>query len=415
MVRIRPFRSLLPNSDIVQRFVCPPYDVMDTEEARSMAGPESFLHVIRSEIDFPQGQDPYAAAVYDRAAANLEAMQRNGTLVRDTEPCLYIYRLTASGRSQTGIAALSHIDDYLEDRIKKHEFTRPEKEEDRLRHIDRTACNSEPVFFAYRSERAPRIEEILGHVTSAQPDYDVTTDDSVRHEIFRLPPGALQDELLALYGGLDAVYIADGHHRSASTVRVGASRRAAQRAAGDAAELPCEWFLSVTFPSSHLAIMPYNRVVRDLHGLSLDAFLNRTSQGFACERRAKKSPEAHRIDMYAKGEWYSLTARLELYAEADAVSRLDVALLQTHVLGPILGVDDPRTSDRIKFVGGIRGEDELVRLVDSGAWAVAFSMCPTPIDALFEVADAGNTMPPKSTWFEPKLRSGFLIHRLDSF
>lgn len=415
MVRIRAFRSLLPAADLAPRFVCPPYDVMDTEEARSMAGPESFLHVIRSEIDFSPGQDPYAAAVYDRAAANLEAMQQSGVLVRDAEPCIYVYRLTAFGRSQTGIAALSHIDDYLEDRIKKHEFTRPEKEEDRLRHIDRTGCNSEPVFFAYRSEQAPGIEAILAHITAGTPAYDVTTDDGVRHELFRLPPCAQQEELLSLYRGLDSVYIADGHHRSASTVRVGVARRAAARQAGNTSELPCEWFLSVTFPSSHLAIMPYNRVVKDLQGMTTDGLLKRIATAFACEKRTRTAPEPHRIDMYLREGWYSLTVRPELYAGGDAVSRLDVALLQTHLLGPVLGVDDPRTSDRIKFVGGIRGEEELVRLVDSGEWAVAFSMCPTPIDALFEVADAGRTMPPKSTWFEPKLRSGFLIHRLDSF
>lgn len=411
-MRFQPFAAYLPNKEKASAIVCPPYDVMDTEEARAMAGPDSFLHIIRSEIEFPPEQDAHADVIYDRAAENLKRWIDAGLLFRDDAESLYLYRLTAFGRSQTGIAGRSHIDDYVEGRIKRHEFTRPDKEEDRLRHIDRTGCNTEPVFFAYRSEAAPRIEEILTEQTKRPADYDVTTDDGVRHEIFRIAPGAVQTELLDLYRKLDAVYIADGHHRTASTVRVGLQRREQASSAGQSVtELsPFQYFLSVTFPSAQLHIMPYNRIVKDLNGLSPSDFLAALRRlGSLKERTATKS-DLHRIDIYIDKKWYEFHPNR---VPADVLKGLDVAVLQDQVLSPILGIDDPRTSSRIAFVGGIRGEAELTRKVDSGEWAVAFSMHATPIDALFLVADAGEVMPPKSTWFEPKLRTGFFVNSLE--
>lgn len=411
-MRFQPFAAYLPNKEKASAIVCPPYDVMDTEEARAMAGPDSFLHIIRSEIEFPPEQDAHADVIYDRAAENLKKWIDAGLLFRDDAESLYLYRLTAFGRSQTGIAGRSHIDDYVEGRIKRHEFTRPDKEEDRLRHIDRTGCNTEPVFFAYRSEAAPRIEEILTEQTKRPADYDVTTDDGVRHEIYRIAPGAVQSELLDLYRKLDAVYIADGHHRTASTVRVGLQRREQASSAGQSVtELsPFQYFLSVTFPSAQLHIMPYNRIVKDLNGLSPSDFLAALRRlGSLKERTATKS-DLHRIDIYIDQKWYEFHPN---QVPGDVLKGLDVAVLQDQVLAPLLGIDDPRTSSRIAFVGGIRGEAELTRKVDSGEWAVAFSMHATPIDALFLVADAGEVMPPKSTWFEPKLRTGFFVNSLE--
>ncbi len=411
MMRFQPFAAYLPNKEKASAIVCPPYDVMDTEEARAMAGPDSFLHIIRSEIEFPPEQDPHADVIYDRAAENLKRWIDRGLLVRDDAECLYLYRLTGYGRSQTGIAGRSHIDDYVEGRIKRHEFTRPEKEEDRLKHIDRTGCNTEPVFFAYRSEASPRIEEILKEQTQRPADYDVTTDDGVRHEIFRIAPGPVQQELLSLYRSLDAVYIADGHHRTASTVRVGLHRREQARAAGQtiSEDAPYQYFLSVTFPSNQLHIMPYNRVVKDLNGLSASAFIEALSKLGSLQKRSATSSELHRIDVYLDKTWYEFRPS---HLPDDILQGLDVAILQDQVLAPLLGIDDPRRSSRIAFVGGIRGEEDLMRRVDSGEWAVAFSMHATPIDALFAVADAGEVMPPKSTWFEPKLRTGFLVNSL---
>lgn len=411
-MKFRPFASYLPLKEKVANIVCPPYDVVDTQEARLLAGPDSFLHIIRSEIELSDDVDPHSNQVYDLAANNLNQWISKGLLFKDSELCLYLYRLTAFGRSQTGIAGVSFIDDYLQDKIKKHEFTRPDKEEDRRRHIDRTGCNTEPVFFAYRSEAAPRIEEILQSQTSRSADYDVTTEDKVRHEIFRIPVGKVQDELVSLYQNLDSVYIADGHHRTASTVRVGISRR-------DQAKLQnkpvtendeYQWFLSVTFPSNQLFIMPYNRLVKDCNGYSVDEFLLKLKQIGSVTKRQATTTELHRIDFYLEKEWYSFRPNS---IESDVLKSLDVAILQDQILSPILGIDDPRTSERISFVGGIRGEKELVTKVDSGDWTVAFSLHATPIQSLFDIADSGNVMPPKSTWFEPKLRSGFFVHSLN--
>ena len=406
------FRAYLPNKEYAAEIVCPPYDVIDTDEARSMATDRSFLHVIRSEIEFAKDQDPHADIIYQRAADNLKRFIDSGLMSRDEHESLYLYKLTAFGRSQTGIAGRSHIDDYLQGSIKKHEFTRPDKEEDRLRHIEKTGCNTEPVFFAYRSESAPAIETILESETKRPADYDITTDDGVRHQIYQIGPGKVQDQLLSEYRNLNCVYIADGHHRSASTVRVGVQKREEALAkAGEVSETaPFQYFLSVTFPSSQLSIMAYNRIVKDLNGRTADEFIDAVTKLGRVEKRAGKvASELHRIDFYINSTWYSFWPST---IPADPLQSLDVALLQDQLLKPFLAIDDPRTSDRIAFVGGIRGEAELERRVHSGEWALAFSMHPTPIDALFLVADQGEVMPPKSTWFEPKLRTGFFVNSI---
>ncbi len=406
-MKLSPFSAIRPRPDLAAEVVCLPYDVMNTNEAREMAAgkPSSFLHIIRSEIELPDSADPHTDAVYQLAKKNFETMIADGRLVRESGPCLYVYRLVKDGRNQTGLAALNHIDDYLEDKIKKHELTRRDKEEDRLHHIDTTGANCEPVFLAYKSAEQPEIAKILNDVADHEkPLYDVTPEDGVRHLVYAIPAGEKQTKLKSLYESLSCVYIADGHHRSASTVRVGKMRREKQGAGSH------EWFLAVTFPDADLRIMPYNRVVKDLHGNSKDQFFEKIRAAFDVSE-GKAGAALHTVNMYLGGKWYGLRAKPETYSAADAIGRLDVSILQTRLLDPILGIQDPRTSERIAFVGGIRGEQELIKLVDSGEWAVAFSMYPTSMQELFDIADAGQIMPPKSTWFEPKLRSGFLVHK----
>lgn len=406
-MKLSPFAAVRPRSDLAAEVVCLPYDVMNTAEAREMAHgkPSSFLHIIRSEIELPDTADPHTDAVYQLAKKNLETMLSDGRLLRESGPCLYVYRLVKDGRNQTGLAALNHIDDYLQDKIKKHELTRRDKEEDRLHHIDTTGANCEPVFLAFKSGEQPEIARILNEVADKEkPLYDVTPEDGVRHLVYAIPAGEKQDKLKSLYESLSCVYIADGHHRSASTVRVGKARR---EASGPGSH---EWFLAVTFPDADLRILPYNRVVKDLNGLSKEAFFEKVKKSFQLSE-GKSNPALHTVHMYLDHQWYTLTAKEETYKGADAIGRLDVSILQNQLLDPILGIADPRTSERVAFVGGIRGEGELIKLVDSGAWAVAFSMYPTSMQELFDIADAGQIMPPKSTWFEPKLRSGFLVHK----
>lgn len=408
-MKLSPFRAIRPRADLAQEVACLPYDVMNTDEARQMAQgkPSSFLHIIRSEIDLSPDIDVHSEPVYQKAKENLLAMLKDGRMQQEDAGCLYVYRLTKDGRKQTGLAALNHIDDYIADLIKKHELTRPDKEEDRLRHIDTTGANCEPVFLAHKHTAAPGIAEILNQTADRGPAlYDVLAEDGVRHQIYAIRPGETQDKLKALYESLPCVYIADGHHRSASTVRVGRMRREKSGAGLH------EWFLAVTFPDVDLRIMPYNRVVKDLNGLSAEELLKRIEKDF--EVTKGRLPDAlHTVHMYLGRQWYALRARAHTYA-ADAIGRLDVSILQNYVLAPHLGINDPRTSERIAFVGGIRGEEELIRLVDGGEFALAFSMHATSMQELFDIADAGQIMPPKSTWFEPKLRSGLLLHRFES-
>lgn len=412
MVRISPFRAFRPRPIDAAQLVSVPYDVVDRDEARQLAegNPLSFLRVVRSELELPDDTDPYSDQVYDLARANLNKLIDSGSLFRETEPCLYVYRLTYQGNSQTGLVCRVHSDDYVEGRVKKHELTRPEKENDRTRHVDHLGVNAGPVFLAHRAEQETEIQEILERYCQDEgPLYDISRSDGVRHEIFRVEPGEDQERLVRLFSFLPAVYIADGHHRAASAANVCRMRR--ERSSAQSA--PHDWFLAVSFPDTQLRILPYNRVVRVDEGFDHASFRKALAELFTISE-GRPPLELHDMRLYAAGKWLHLRARPALYQNADEIESLDVAILGKHVLAPLLGIADQRTSDRIHFVGGIRGDQELERLVDSGRYQLAFAMFPTTMQQLLAVADAGKIMPPKSTWFEPKLCSGFLINSLDS-
>ncbi len=414
MVRISPFRAYRPQAGVAGQLVSVPYDVVDREEARALAAgnPLCFLRVVRSDLEFPDDVDPYSPAIYDRARDNFQRLLADGALFREAEPCLYVYRLTFQGRSQTGLVCRVHADDYLEGRIKKHELTRPDKEQDRTRHVDHLGINAGPVFLAHRSEQEPEIQEILEtYCSGEEPLYDLTRADGVRHEVFRVEPGEGQERLVRLFSFLPALYIADGHHRAASAANVCAARR--QRQGGGSTDAAAhDWFLAVSFPDRELRILPYNRVIRAPDGFDSQTFLTKLEGDFEVVRK-ERPIELHEVRLFLDGRWIHLRARPHTYEGADAIESLDVAILGRRVLKPLLGIEDQRTSDRISFVGGIRGDQELERLVNSGRYTLAFSMFPTTMDQLLAVADAGKIMPPKSTWFEPKLCSGFLVNSLN--
>jgi uncharacterized protein (DUF1015 family) len=393
--------------------VAPPYDVVSTEEARVRASgkPWSFLHISKPEIDLPSGTDPYAPGVYAKAAENLRRMLAEGVLVRDPTPCYYAYCLVMDGHAQTGVVAAASVAAYDANRIRRHELTRPDKEDDRVRQIEALNAQTGPVLLAYPV--APAIDAILAEATRHAPDADVQADGGVRHTVWPIRAPDAVTAMTAAFDTLPALYIADGHHRSAAASRVAAARRAANaRPTGDESY---EYFLAVAFPYRQMRILDYNRVVRDLNGLSLDAFLARLAAAttvFPADGAVR--PTRHgELGLYAAGRWHRLVLRPELAEVADPVARLDVSLLSQHVLGPILGIHDLRTDKRIDFVGGIRGLAELERRVDSGEMAAAFSLYPTRMEDLMAVADSGQMMPPKSTWFEPKLADGLVSHVLD--
>jgi len=414
MVRIKPFRAYIPNNQFVHEIICPPYDVIDTEEAREIVnqkGKRSFIRVIRSEVDFSEDFNPYDSKVYEKAKENLYDFIKNHYFIQEQEEVFFIYQLEWKGHSQSGIVGLTHIDDYLNNKIKKHEFTRPEKEEDRFRHIDITGFNCEPVFFAFKSEDAKPLEDFINEsiLNKEYLIYDIVDDYSVRHRIFRLKENEQKSFIIKLFSQLPAIYIADGHHRTASTVKAGLKRK--ENDSSYNAEKSYNYFLSVTFPSQQLKILPYNRVVKDLNSLTKEEFFHKIQEKFTIQK-GKSNLKLHEFNMYLEGEWYCLKLK-DLFLRKGEVENLDVSYLQDYLLDPILNIKDPRTSDRIHFVGGIKGEEELERLVNTGKWKVAFSLFPTPIEALFKVADAGKVMPPKSTWFEPKLKSGFFLYHID--
>jgi uncharacterized protein (DUF1015 family) len=408
-MRIHAYRALRPRADVVSRVAAPPYDTVDTAEALQMAGdnPMSFLHVNHSEIDLPAGTNPYAEEVYAKAAENFRRFVAEGWLVREDRPLLYLYAQTMGTHTQTGLVCCCHVEDYVRDVIKKHEFTRKDKEDDRTKHTAALNANVGPVFIAYRDVDA--IRSVLAPIPEkTAPLYDFVDELNVRHRVWTVEDVATVQRLFAEQ--VPVAYIADGHHRSASAVRVGTERRAARPPLGGEAE--SDWFLSVLFPASELRILPYNRVVKDLNGRSPEEFLAELRSMFSVEENAAPSPASpRRASLYLGGKWHGLA--WPDVAGGNPVDQLDVSVLQNRVLGPLLGIDDPRTSGRIKFVGGIRGPEELVRLVDEKGYAVAFSMYPTTVDQLMAIADAGQIMPPKSTWFEPKLRTGLLSHELD--
>ena len=408
-MRIHAYSALRPRPDLAGQVAAPPYDTVDTAEAAQLAAgnPMSFLHVNHSEIDLPAGTDLYADAVYAKAAENLAAFTKNGWLVREDRPLMYLYAQTMGAHVQTGLVCCAHIDDYIKDVIKKHELTRKDKEDDRTKHTATINANIGPVFIAYRD--VPEIRAALAPIPKkSAPLYDFVDELQVRHHVWPVENAAAIEKLFA--EKVPVSYIADGHHRSASAVRVGAERRAATPKHTGNEEY--NWFLSVIFPASELKILPYNRAVKDLNGLSPEEFLKEIRAIFTVTDNADPSPASPRhVSMYLGKKWYGLS--WPEVKSSNPVDLLDVSTLQNGVLHPLLGIDDPRTNNRIKFIGGIRGPQELVRLVDQKGYAVAFSMYPTTVDQLMAIADAGQIMPPKSTWFEPKLRTGLLSHELD--
>ncbi len=406
---IQPFAALRPASGRADDVVAPPYDVLSTAEARERARgrPWSFLHISKPEIDLPAGTDPYAPEVYAKAAENLHAMVAAGVLARDPAPCYYAYRIVMGDHGQTGLVAAAAVADYDSNRIRKHEFTRPDKEDDRVRQIDALDAQTGPVLLAYPN--APEVDAMLAAATAGTPDSDATLD-GVRHTLWVIRDAAAQARLTAAFNAMPALYIADGHHRSASASRIAAARRAANPAhTGTEAY---NFFLSVIFPAHEMRIMDYNRVIADLNGLTADAFLARIAGTFGVEPATAAKPEhPGTFGLYLAGKWYRLAIRPDLIP-ADPVGRLDVSLLQNNLIAPILGIDDPRRDTRIDFVGGIRGLAELERRVDSGEMALALALHPTRMEDLMAVADANAVMPPKSTWFEPKLADGLASHVL---
>jgi uncharacterized protein (DUF1015 family) len=405
MSTIRPFTALRPLPANVDRVSAVPYDVVNTEEARHMAGDNalSFLHVSRAEIDLPPSADPYSDAVYDRALENFNRLRRDAPLVVEDAASLYFYRLTMGGRSQTGVAACYSVDEYDRDLIKKHEKTRREKEDDRTRHISTLRAQTGPVFLTYRASTA--IDAIADKVTAGAPLFDFASVDEVRHSVWRVT-GADLEALVAAFGRLPCLYIADGHHRAASAART--RKHLAEQFPGEPHE-EADWMLAVAFPDNQTAIMPYNRVVKDLNGHTPDALLAALRQRVDVAAGPASPATKGDVSMFLGGCWYTLRLKAQPGA-SDVGSTLDVSLLQEQVLTPLLGIGDPRTDKRIDFVGGIRGTGELERLVKAGKAAVAFSMYPVGVDDLMRIADAGEIMPPKSTWFEPKLRDGLLTH-----
>ncbi|RMF98582.1 MAG: DUF1015 domain-containing protein [Gammaproteobacteria bacterium] len=410
---VRPFRGLRPAPEYAAEVAAPPYDVLSSAEARQRAAgkPWSFLHISKPEIDLPEDTDPYADAVYAKGAENLERMIREGILVRDLEPHYYVYRLRMGEHEQTGVVLTGSLAAYEANRIRKHEFTRPQKEDDRVRQITALGAQTGPVLLAYRAE--PRLRELLAAETAREPLYDIVADDGIGHQLWRIDRHDVIARLTALFDAMDALYIADGHHRSAAAARVAAERRArAGHASGDAS---WEYFLCVAFPHDEMQILDYNRVVRDLNGLDERALLAAIGERFSVQRATAAVHPARpgEFGMYLAGHWYRLAIDPRRVPRDDPVASLDVSLLQDQLLGPILGIGDPRQDQRIDFVGGIRGLDELERRVDRGDMAVAFSLYPTSMEALMAVADANEVMPPKSTWFEPKLADGLVSHLLD--
>ena len=408
-MRLNPFRALRPRPELAARVAAVPYDVVSRDEAAALAAgnPHSFLHVGRSDIDLPGDTDPHDARIYAAARAALDRFVADGTLVRDPVPGLLVYRQEMDGRAQTGIVGCVHVDDYQRDIIRKHEKTRKDKEDDRTRHVLTLNANAEPVFLTYRPR--PELDALTRAGVEGAPLYDFTAPDGVRHTVWRVSDPAAW---VQAFCAVPLAYVADGHHRSASAWRAGKERKAANPAHRGDEEY--NWFLAVLFPADQLRILPYNRVVRDLNGLTPTGFAERLGGLGRLEPASDPAPDAPgSFGLFFDGRWHRLTLDPRSIDRADPIGSLDVSLLQDRVLSPILGIGDPRTDGRIDFVGGIRGTAELERRVRSGEMALGVAMYPTTVEQLLAVSDAGAIMPPKSTWFEPKLRSGLFVHELD--
>ncbi len=415
MAIVKPFRGWRPSPEIVKNLSCLPYDVMNSEEAARMAeGKEcSLLRVTRSEIDCEKGIDVHSEIVYQKSVENFRKFKEKGWLVQDGQPQFYIYAQTMNGRTQYGIVGCAACSDYANGVIKKHELTRPDKEDDRMIHININNANIEPVFFSYKA--VPEIDKIVKDIVSKPAEYDFIAEDGFGHHFWVITDAAINARIEKLFATkVPCTYVADGHHRTAAAARVGLERQKANPAHTGTEEY--NFFMAVHFPDNQLAIIDYNRLVKDLNGLSEEGFLKALGTAFIVEDKGSeiyKPSELHEFSMYLSGKWYRLIAKQGTYNDADPIGVLDVTVLSEHVLDKILGIDDLRTSKRIDFVGGIRGLEELKRRVDSGEMKVAFALFPVSMKQLIDIADSGNIMPPKTTWFEPKLRSGLVIHTLD--
>ncbi|GAB1417602.1 DUF1015 domain-containing protein [Bacteroidales bacterium] len=415
MAILKPFRGWRPPVDIVKQLASRPYDVLDSDEARVEAegNPYSLLHIIKPEIDLPVDIDHYAPEVYAKAKENFDIFRNNGWLVQDKDDMLYIYAQTMKGKTQYGIVGCAGVEDYMNNVIKKHELTRADKEEDRMKHVRITNANMEPVFFTYPANK--ELDQIVQHIVKTEkPIYDFVADEGFGHHFWLVEDPTTIQKIVDLFAEMPAVYVADGHHRTAAAALVGNEKRLANPHHTGKEEY--NFFLAVHFPENELTIIDYNRVIKDLNGLSKEEFLKNLENGFTVEKKGSeiyKPAKLHEFSMYFDGEWYALNAKKGTYRDDDPIGVLDVTILTHQVLEPVLGIHDLRRSNRIDFVGGIRGLGELKRRVDSGEMVVAFALYPVSMHQLMQIADTGNIMPPKTTWFEPKLRSGLAIHTLD--
>ena len=418
MVRVKPFAAVRPPRELVTEVAAPPYDVLNSQEAKQMAGEKSLLHITKPEIDFDPIADEHSQPVYDKAVANFKAWQEKGWLVQDSAEQYYVYAQRMGKRTQYGLVLCAHTDDYATGKIKKHELTRKDKEDDRMIHVRIQNANIEPVFFAYKDNA--ELNAIVAKAASGKPEYDFVDENGFGHTFWVIADPAVNARITELFTTtVEAFYVADGHHRTAAAARVGAEKKAANP--NHTGQEEYNWFMAVCFPQSQLQIIDYNRVVRDLNGLTPEAFLKALEEDFEvslaskprCGRPAKPYAPAqlHEFSVYLGGNWYKLAAKPGRYDDADPIGVLDVTVLSNLVLDKILGIKDLRTDKRIDFVGGIRGLGELARRVDSGEMAVAFALYPVSMQQLIDIADSGNIMPPKTTWFEPKLRSGLAIHK----
>lgn len=410
MAVIRPFKGIRPIKELANKIAALPYDVMDSDEAREMVkgNPYSFLHVDKAEIDLPNDIDAYDDRVYEKAKENLDKMIEKGYYIEDEKPKFYIYRQVMKGRSQVGLVGCASIDDYTNNIIKKHELTREDKEIDRINHVYKCEAHTGPIFLTYRANK--NISNIINEWMKKEPVYDFKSEDGVSHTVWIIEDECIVNKISELFKSVEYLYIADGHHRSASAVKVGHIKRAENEDYTGDEEF--NYFLSISYPDSELEVLDYNRTVKDLNGLSKEEFLNKVSENFIVTKSNEqvKPKEKHTFGMYLEKQWYLLEARNGIFNPDDPVDQLDVSILQNNLLKPILGIDDPRKSKRIKFVGGIRGLRELERRADTDM-KVSFSMYATTTDDIMDIADSGKIMPPKSTWFEPKPRSGLFIHK----
>ena len=417
MAIVKAFNGIRPVTELATKIAALPYDVMNSDEAREMVvgNPHSFLHVDKPEIDLDPSIDVHDPKVYEKARENLDRMIADGEYTQDETPCLYIYRQIMNGRSQTGIVFCASIDDYMNNIIKKHEFTRADKEEDRINHVDYCDANTGPIFLTYREDQIASeiIDAWIENESKRKPVYNFVAEDGISHIVWVIDNDIIISEIVDLFKEVDYLYIADGHHRSASAVKVGLKRRAENpNYTGDE---EFNYFLAVAFPDNDLMVMDYNRVVKDLNGLTKDELIGKLEEKFTVTESISEEPvkpsKKHTFGMYVENKWYLLEAKDGIYNAEDPIDSLDVAILQNNVLTPILGIEDVRTSDRIDFIGGIRGLKELERRANKDM-KIAFSMYPTEVSDIMSVADIGEVMPPKSTWFEPKLRSGLFVHKL---